>query len=58
MAIGQATDAIRLGQIDAALAGGSDILTRLTFSGFNALRVDGHQQLPAVRPRAGGHEHR
>ena len=39
MAIGHAADAIRQRQIDAALAGGSDFLTRLTFSGFNALRV-------------------
>jgi len=54
MAIGQATDAIRLGQIDAALAGGSDILTRLTFSGFNALRVmDTSSCRPFDRGRAG-----
>ena len=41
-------------QIDAALAGGSDFLTRLTFSGFNALRVmDTSSCRPFDRGRAG-----
>jgi len=39
IAIGQAVDAIRLGRVDAALAGGTDALSRLTFAGFNALRL-------------------
>ncbi|WP_396624329.1 beta-ketoacyl-[acyl-carrier-protein] synthase family protein [Luteitalea sp.] len=39
IAIGQAVDAIRRGRIDAALAGGTDALSRLTFAGFNALRL-------------------
>jgi 3-oxoacyl-[acyl-carrier-protein] synthase II len=39
VAIGYAADAIRFGQLDAALSGGSDVLCRLTFSGFNALRL-------------------
>lgn len=39
IAIGQAMDAIRMGRIDAALAGGTDALSRLTFAGFNALRL-------------------
>ncbi len=39
IAIGQAVDAIRRGRLDAALAGGTDALSRLTFSGFNALRL-------------------
>jgi 3-oxoacyl-[acyl-carrier-protein] synthase II len=39
IAIGQAIDAIRTGAIDAAIAGGADVLCRLTFSGFNALRL-------------------
>ncbi len=39
IAIGQAADAIRAGRIDAALTGGTDALARLTFSGFNALRL-------------------
>ena len=39
IAIGQAIDSIRSGTIDAAIAGGADVLCRLTFSGFNALRL-------------------
>lgn len=39
IAIGQAVEALRLGRIDAALAGGTDALSRLTFAGFNALRL-------------------
>jgi 3-oxoacyl-[acyl-carrier-protein] synthase II len=39
IAIGQAADAIRLGRLDAAVAGGTDALSRLTYSGFNALRL-------------------
>jgi len=39
IALGYAADAIRAGTIDAALAGGADVLCRLTFSGFNALRL-------------------
>lgn len=39
VAIGYAGDAILGGLIDAALCGGSDVLSRLTLSGFNALRL-------------------
>ena len=39
IAIGQAADAIRLGRLDAVVAGGTDALARLTYSGFNALRL-------------------
>ena len=39
IAIGQAADLIRRRPLDAALAGGTDALARLTFSGFNALRL-------------------
>lgn len=39
IAIGQAVDAIRRGRLDAALAGGTDALSRLTFAGFNSLRL-------------------
>jgi 3-oxoacyl-[acyl-carrier-protein] synthase II len=39
IAIGQAADAIRLGRLDAAVTGGTDALARLTYSGFNALRL-------------------
>jgi 3-oxoacyl-[acyl-carrier-protein] synthase II len=54
VAIGYAADAIRSGQADAALAGASDVLCRLTFSGFNALRlVDTEPCRPFCRTRKG-----
>jgi 3-oxoacyl-[acyl-carrier-protein] synthase II len=39
IAIGRAADAIADGRLDAAVCGGADALSRLTFSGFNGLRV-------------------
>ena len=39
IAIGQAADLILDGELDAAICGGTDALARLTFSGFNALRL-------------------
>lgn len=39
MAIGAACDAIRLGRVDIALAGGAEALCRLLLSGFNSLRL-------------------
>jgi 3-oxoacyl-[acyl-carrier-protein] synthase II len=54
IAIGQAMDAIRLGRLDAIVAGGTDALARLTFSGFNALRLmDPEPCRPFERTRAG-----
>jgi 3-oxoacyl-[acyl-carrier-protein] synthase II len=54
IAIGQAMDAIRLGRSDAVVAGGTDALARLTFSGFNALRLmDPSPCRPFERSRAG-----
>jgi len=54
IAIGHAADAIREGTIDVALAGGADVLCRLTFSGFNALRlVDTQPCRPFDTSRAG-----
>ena len=54
IAIGQAADAVRSGRLDAALAGGTDALARLTFSGFNALRLmDPEPCRPFDRGRAG-----
>jgi 3-oxoacyl-[acyl-carrier-protein] synthase II len=54
VAIGYAADAIASGQIDVAVAGASDVLSRLTFSGFNALRlVDKEPCRPFCRSRAG-----
>ncbi len=54
IAIGHGADAIRDGSIDVALAGGADVLCRLTFSGFNALRlVDMRPCRPFDADRAG-----
>ena len=54
IAIGQAVDAIRRGRLDAALAGGTDALSRLTFAGFNALRLmDPHPCRPFDAGRQG-----
>jgi 3-oxoacyl-[acyl-carrier-protein] synthase II len=39
IAIGYGADAVAGGLVDAAVCGGSDVLSRLTFSGFNALRL-------------------
>ncbi len=39
IAIGHAAEAIMTGELDAAVCGGTDALARLTFSGFNALRL-------------------
>ncbi len=44
LAMGNALAALRAGEIEIALAGGSDSLCRLTYAGFNSLR--------AVAPRA------
>jgi len=54
VAVGYAADAIACGQLDVALAGASDVLCRLTFSGFNALRlVDKEPCRPFCRSRQG-----
>jgi 3-oxoacyl-[acyl-carrier-protein] synthase II len=54
IAIGYAADQIAWGRLDAALAGASDVLCRLTFSGFNALRlVDTEPCRPFCRTRRG-----
>ena len=54
IAIGYAADAIHRHEIDVALAGGADVLCRLTFSGFNALRlVDVEPCRPFDSERAG-----
>lgn len=38
LALGAALDAVRSGEVELAVAGGSDSLCRLTYAGFNALR--------------------
>ncbi len=54
IAIGRAVEAIRRGRADVALAGGTDALSRLTFSGFNLLRLmDPVPCRPFDRSRAG-----
>ena len=54
VAIGYAADAVATGQLDVALAGASDVLCRLTLSGFNALRlVDKEPCRPFCRSRQG-----
>jgi 3-oxoacyl-[acyl-carrier-protein] synthase II len=54
IALGRAADAIRAGRLDAALTGGTDALARLTFSGFNALKLmDPGPCRPFDRQRAG-----
>ena len=54
IAIGRAVEAIRAGRADAAVAGGTDALSRLTYSGFNLLRLmDVAPCRPFDRSRAG-----
>jgi 3-oxoacyl-[acyl-carrier-protein] synthase II len=54
IAIGRAADVIRDGRADAVLAGGTDALARLTFSGFNQLKLmDPAPCRPFDRTRAG-----
>jgi 3-oxoacyl-[acyl-carrier-protein] synthase II len=50
----RSADAIRLGRLDAAIAGGTDALSRLTYSGFNSLRLmDPNPCRPFDRTRTG-----
>jgi 3-oxoacyl-[acyl-carrier-protein] synthase II len=54
LACGSALEALRDGEIDVALVGGSDSLCRLTFAGFNALRaVDARSCRPFRTSREG-----
>ena len=53
-ALGYAFDAIRAGLADVIVAGGSDVLARLTYGGFNSLRsVDPDPCRPFDRERRG-----
>ena len=58
IAIGRGVEAIRSGRADAVLAGGTDALARLTYSGFNLLRLMDRGAVPAVRSQPRGDEHR
>ena len=54
LALGMALDELRLGNSDVVLAGGSDSLCLLTYSGFNSLRsVDGRPCRPFRSDRQG-----
>jgi 3-oxoacyl-[acyl-carrier-protein] synthase II len=54
IAIGRGVEAIRAGRADAVLAGGTDALSRLTYSGFNLLRLmDAEPCRPFDRSRSG-----
>lgn len=54
LALGAALEAVRSGEVDLALAGGSDSLCQLTYAGFNALRsVDEAGCRPFRAGRAG-----
>lgn len=54
LAIGAALDAVRAGEVEAALVGGADSLCELTYSGFNSLRaVDSRPCRPFRADRAG-----
>lgn len=54
LAIGSALDALRRGEVEIAIAGGSDSLCQLTYAGFNSLRaVDSRPCRPFRRERAG-----
>jgi 3-oxoacyl-[acyl-carrier-protein] synthase II len=54
MAIGAALQALRRGDVEVALAGGSDALCQLTYAGFNALRsVDEGPSRPFRKDRMG-----
>lgn len=54
LALGLALDALRAGEVDVAIAGGSDSLCRITYGGFNSLRsVDERPCRPFRDDRAG-----
>jgi 3-oxoacyl-[acyl-carrier-protein] synthase II len=54
IAIGRGVESIRSGRADVVLAGGTDALSRLTYSGFNLLRLmDAAPCRPFDRSRAG-----
>lgn len=54
LALGLALDALRAGEVDLAVAGGADVLCRITYSGFNSLRsVEERPCRPFRADRAG-----
>ncbi|MEM6794845.1 MAG: beta-ketoacyl-[acyl-carrier-protein] synthase family protein [Acidobacteriota bacterium] len=54
LAIGSALEALRAGEVDVAVAGGSDSLCHLTYAGFNSLRaIDAELCRPFRAERSG-----
>ena len=54
VALGAALDALRSGEVDVAIAGGSDELCEITYAGFNSLRaIDANPTRPFRADRAG-----
>ena len=54
LAIGAALEALRYGEIEAAIAGGADALCQLTYSGFNSLRAVDSKPCRPFRPDRSG----
>ena len=54
LALGDALEALRDGEVDVALAGGSDALCQLTYAGFNALRAVDSEHCRPFRADRGG----
>jgi 3-oxoacyl-[acyl-carrier-protein] synthase II len=54
LAMGNALAALRAGEIDVAIAGGSDSLCRLTYAGFNSLRAVDSKACRPFRTERGG----
>lgn len=50
LALGAALDAVRSGEVEVAVAGGSDSLCQLTYAGFNALRSVDEDACRPFRP--------
>ena len=57
LALGRALDALRSGEVDLALAGGSDSLCRVTYGGFNSLRSVDEAERDANTARYDAHLH-
>jgi 3-oxoacyl-[acyl-carrier-protein] synthase II len=54
LALGAALDAVRSGEVEVAVAGGSDSLCQLTYAGFNALRSVDEGACRPFRPERQG----
>ncbi|MEM1203867.1 MAG: beta-ketoacyl-[acyl-carrier-protein] synthase family protein [Acidobacteriota bacterium] len=54
LAVAEAVDALRAGDVEVALAGGADALCQLTYAGFNALRAVDEKPCRPFRADRGG----